>query len=357
MTNNSLPTVSVIMAAYNREKYIGYAIKSILDQTLIDFELIIIDDKSSDRTKMIINSFADSRIYLISNKENIGAAKSRNLGISVSKGKYIAVLDSDDWSYPSRLQKQVDFLNKHPDFGMIGSYTETIDSTNNISAGMIWSFTATSTEIPSILLFSDYFAHSAVMIRKNALPEVPYMTDTTPAEDYHLWTRIDSKYKMWNLQEILTQIREHGENLSKTHRQNYSTAMQTIYSHQLSKLRFSYSKEELIFHYKFCSGQLPFSIKNGDELSKWFNKLIIANNDAGTFNKFFFLKALLGRWYLYCINDGKTWWLPQSVFWKSDLWKLPGLNLLSKIRFINNVVIHTIRTRLSNHNNVSSNHI
>jgi glycosyltransferase involved in cell wall biosynthesis len=102
--------ISVIMTVYNGEKFLREAIDSVLNQTFQDFELIIIDDGSTDSTLKIINSYSDSRIRLIENIQNRGQSYSRNLGIKESKGEYVAIMDADDIMYPSRLEKQLDFL-------------------------------------------------------------------------------------------------------------------------------------------------------------------------------------------------------------------------------------------------------
>ena len=110
------------MPAYNAEKYIAESIESILSQTFTDFEFIIINDASTDSTKEIIESFQDSRIILINNEQNLGVAKSLNIGIATAKGKYIARMDADDISLPERFQTQFNFMEKNPDIDICGSW-------------------------------------------------------------------------------------------------------------------------------------------------------------------------------------------------------------------------------------------
>src|SRR5438270_280343 len=111
----NIPKISVIMPAYNAQKYISQAIESILNQTFKDFELIIIDDASQDNTAKIIGDFArkDNRIIYLRNKENLKLSKALNLGIKKAQGKYIARMDADDISLPDRLDKQFSFMEKH----------------------------------------------------------------------------------------------------------------------------------------------------------------------------------------------------------------------------------------------------
>ena len=115
-----MPKLSVIMPAYNAEKYIGEAIESILNQTFTDFEFIIIDDGSSDHTADIIKGFHDERIRFIQNEKNSGVANTLNKGLELSQGEYIARMDADDISLPARFEKQVAFMEANPDVAVVG---------------------------------------------------------------------------------------------------------------------------------------------------------------------------------------------------------------------------------------------
>ena len=124
------PKISVVMAAYNAEKYLHESIESILNQTFTDFEFIIINDGSIDKSLEIIESYNDKRIILI-NQKNSGVAKARNVGIEKSQCKYIAILDADDIAKPSRLKKQYEFLNNNLDYIVVGSNAEIINCEGN----------------------------------------------------------------------------------------------------------------------------------------------------------------------------------------------------------------------------------
>jgi len=115
------PKISVIMSVYNGEKYLREAIESILNQTFRDFEFIIINDGSTDKTSEILSSYNDPRIVIINNKRNIGLTKSLNKGLKMVKGEYIARQDADDVSLPERLERMVNFLDMNRDVGLLGS--------------------------------------------------------------------------------------------------------------------------------------------------------------------------------------------------------------------------------------------
>ena len=128
------PIVSVILPVYNEEKYIGSAVDSILSQSLKNIELIIIDDGSTDKTLSILQTYKkDSRVRIVS-QENSGLATALNNGIAISQGKYIARQDADDLSVQDRLEKQVNYMDLHPDIGILGSNYHTIDENDNILA-------------------------------------------------------------------------------------------------------------------------------------------------------------------------------------------------------------------------------
>ena len=131
------PLVSVIMAAYNAERTIGAAIRSILGQTYQNLELIIVDDASRDRTVEVVMSFSDPRVKLIRNKVNLKQGLARNIAIDAAQGEYIAVQDADDLSMPRRLEMKVNFLQSHPEVDVVGSNAYLVDDSGNILGGLI----------------------------------------------------------------------------------------------------------------------------------------------------------------------------------------------------------------------------
>lgn len=196
------PKISVVMSAYNAEKYIKIAIQSVLRQTYQDFEFIIINDGSTDNTLSVVKEFKDRRIKIVENAENIGLTSSLNNGIAIAKGEYIARMDADDVSLPLRFETQIKFLSRNPDYALIGSSFYQIDET-----GEIVSFTKVLTEnseINSNLIHQNWFGHGSVMMRKTAFVECGgYSSNFKYAQDYDLWLRISEKFKVANNEEPL----------------------------------------------------------------------------------------------------------------------------------------------------------
>lgn len=212
------PQVTVILPVYNGEKYLTEAIESILNQSYKNFELIIINDGSHDKSLLIAEKFKDKRIRIYNQKHNQGLAKTLNFGINLAKGKYIARQDQDDFSYPERLKKEVDYLNKNPKCGLIGTWAE-IWKGKNKDTNRFLKHPATNDLLQLFLLFNNPFVHSSVIIRKKALNEIGlYSTDKErePPEDYELWSRIAQKYDLANIPEILHAYRETPKSMSRS---------------------------------------------------------------------------------------------------------------------------------------------
>ncbi len=214
-SNNKLdPLVSVVMSAYNSEKYIVEAIESILNQTYKNFEFIIIDDGSRDKTTKIIKRYAkmDSRIEFKS-RPNKGLIRSLNEGLRMSKGSLVARQDADDVSKKLRLQKQVDFLNKNPSVALVGTnYVATDEKGNVITTTDVLT---TPDDLKLAEIFSNQFGHGTIMVRAEVLREVGfYDTCYKHAEDYDLWSRMSRSYLVANLKEPLYIWRSHPKNVT-----------------------------------------------------------------------------------------------------------------------------------------------
>ena len=211
------PQISVILPVYNGEKYLAEAIDSILAQTFPDFEFILINDCSSDRTAEILSSYADYRIRIVNHSSNQKLSKSLNKGIELAQGKFIARMDADDISLPDRFEKQVAFLKTHPEIGVVGCKVKIIDEQGYITGEL-------AREIqPELikweLFFGCPFAHPSVMMRADLVKSTGgYSNDLSVAVDYEYWTRLIKVTRFANLSEVLLLYRTHPESVSKKYR-------------------------------------------------------------------------------------------------------------------------------------------
>ena len=211
---NTRPELSIVMTVFNGESFVGEAVSSMLTQTYQDFELVIVDDGSTDRTPQVLSALEkrDHRIRVISQR-NYGIARANNNACEVARGRYLARLDHDDISLPDRLRLQMDFLEKNPNAAVLGGAIEVIDSRGNAVYGV--QYPTNHAQILRELPHRACFAHSAVTMRRDAFMAVgKYREQFAPGEDYDLWLRFSEQYQMANLSEIIIQHRIHTDSYS-----------------------------------------------------------------------------------------------------------------------------------------------
>lgn len=202
------PLISVVMPVYNGERFLRDAVESILEQSFTDFEYIIVDDGSTDQTPQILEEYRllDSRICIHANPTNEGVIKSLNTGCKLSSGRYIARMDADDISLPNRLEKQLDYLERYSEIGVLGTSAEIIDHEGNPIGEVRLSDSALETKWH--MFFGSRLMHPSVMMRRTVLESVGfYRTEASGAEDFDLWTRAGRITSISNLSEILLKYR------------------------------------------------------------------------------------------------------------------------------------------------------
>ena len=207
------PQITVLMPAYNVAKYIGIAINSVLAQTFTDFELLIINDGSTDDTEKIVRSFSDDRIRLI-NQTNQGVAAALNIGMLNARADLVARFDADDICLPERLMVQYNFLNDNPDYIIVGSDADYIDM--NEEYVFTYSMPAhANNEIQELHVNKCPFIHSAVLFRKEFILQAGgYNIEACAFEDHILWAKSIRLGKTCNLQQVLLQVRLNPESIS-----------------------------------------------------------------------------------------------------------------------------------------------
>jgi glycosyltransferase involved in cell wall biosynthesis len=239
------PKVTVLMPVYNGEKYIKEALESILQQTFIDFEFLIINDGSTDNSVSIIKSFNDNRIRLIHNEKNSGLVYSLNKGIGLSNGEYIARMDCDDVSIPERLEKQVGFLNSNPGVSAVSAHIRFMNADGELTG--YWDNDINTNnwpEIYSALAKHDCIAHPAVVIRKSVISKYLYRRAQKNVEDWDLWLRMAADgHIIDKINEVLLEYRVHFEsvtmyqNTGKISQKKTIVCKQKFLLYQLSKFK------------------------------------------------------------------------------------------------------------------------
>lgn len=209
------PEVTVLLCAFNAEKFIRESIDSILDQTYQNFELLVIDDASTDRTQEIIEKISDNRIRVIKNKRNIGLTKSLNVGLKEAKGIFIARQDADDISEINRLKNQVEYLRENSDIGIVGGQYTLIDKNSKKIDTLVISKPSGLDALRIYLAIDNPFVHGAVTFRKAEIEQLGgYNEEFITNQDIELWSRALRKYKGFNLTCKVMRLRVHDESVS-----------------------------------------------------------------------------------------------------------------------------------------------
>jgi len=209
------------MPVFNREAYVAEAIESILGQTFSDFEFIIIDDGSNDDSLQIIKNYAhkDERIRVRQNPHNMGIAESRNAGIQQAQGRLIAFMDSDDISLPERFEKQIDFLNNHPEIAALGTACAFYRPSGELHA--VLNVPALPIEIRWSLITMSTLINPSMMARVELFTQHGFWhKNLKAASDFDFWSRVSSELPIANLPEVLVHMRLHPERISSTAQNN-----------------------------------------------------------------------------------------------------------------------------------------
>ncbi|UTA69429.1 glycosyltransferase [Emticicia sp. 21SJ11W-3] len=326
-----MAVVSVLMPVFNAEKYVKEAINSILNQTLKDFELIILNDSSTDNSKDVVLSIQDNRIRYIENESNQGLAFSRNRLLSEAKSKYIAWLDADDIAYPTRLQDEVDFLEANPGHAMVSGWARLIDSDGHATGDFIKSYIPDK-HLGTLLLFVNYFVQSGMMLRREYLPEVHYRPEYPPAEDYELWVRIAASHAVAILPKILVDYRIHATNTSSTQQERSEKGIKMNHRHQLSELGINATQEEIDLHYSIAFKKAE-SIEYLRKASVWLQGIKAQNKISGRFDATSLAYILSHRWIKVCTSNKALGMQALKIYFKSPLVQLSLRNIFLILQY------------------------
>ena len=293
--NSNSSKISVIMPAYNAEKYIAASIESVLNQTFKDFELIILDDASSDKTKEIVLSYAqnDSRIVYVEKQNNHGPATLRNEGIRLAKGTFIALNDADDLSETNRFEKQIAVFNSQPNIAVCGSWIlnfgENMDS-------YVSQAPQNPIEIKLTFLSYDCLANSSAMFRKSCVENLEYQNEFVPAEDYKLWSEVIVKHDYYIIQEALVHYRQHENNISKTKANNLAISDLKIKTDLFQKIfglqNDAFDFEKLVHLFDILGYRKKMSKSQLMEFFEMAKKIIAINTEKKIFPEVLFQKRM-----------------------------------------------------------------
>jgi len=286
------PLVTMFIAVYNGEKYIKESIQSVLSQNMGNFELLILNDGSTDNTHSILTSFDDQRIRVITHEENKGLCESRKRGACEANGVFFAILDSDDISAPNRLEVQIETFEKQKDLILCGSTAEIIDSDGK-KIGFISAPQGSRAYLKAKMLFANPFVNSSMMLPTSIFRDFQYHDGFEVSGDFDLFQRICTTLPATNLSENLVKYRVHGGNMSISQNIQKTVEQCKIVRRQLEKLKISYSEHEFEIHMSVVTGK---KIENRTvplkQYLRWFQRLYQHNKKQKEYSSKEFKRTL-----------------------------------------------------------------
>jgi glycosyltransferase involved in cell wall biosynthesis len=292
------PTVSVLLPAHNAARTLGAAVGSLLRQSLRDFELIVLDDGSTDGTAKVLAAINDERLRVLREDRNRGLVAALNSGIDAARGAYIARMDADDIAHPRRLEMQVSFLRAHPEVGICGTWFR-------LSGGGRLKRVRTPTAhdaIAAALFFRSAFGHPTVMFRRAFLAAtgLRYRPSARHAEDFDLWVRARDLTRLANLPSYLLDYAVHGAQLSAQQAGPQADTAGRIRLEQLVRMVPDASEHDKRLHLATCDGHLFATRAELLESRAWLDFLEERNRRTKLFLVHGFGEALAGAWAHCC---------------------------------------------------------
>jgi glycosyltransferase involved in cell wall biosynthesis len=310
------PYVTVLMPVYNGEKYLKEAIESILAQTYSNFEFLIINDGSIDASEEIILSYNDQRIRYIKNERNLKLIATLNKGLELSKGEFIVRLDADDIAREDRIEKQLNFLMSHEDYGLVGSWCKVINSDKKIT------YHVDHEDLIFAMALYCPFIHPSIMIRKSILIEnqLKFSENFLHAEDYELWSRIILITKVANIPDFFTFYREHEAQISTRFETEQIQKANTIKINYLNKIQIKFNVN-LLPLFKLA----PFEKEDSMSIALYLSEIFDLNN----INKIFGTKSFKR----FLIREFKNVLLERGINRKVDRFKIIKLQIFKESKF------------------------
>lgn len=293
--SQSSPRVTVLMPAHNAARYVAEAIQSVLDQTFADFELLVIDDGSTDTTTDVVSRFTDPRIRLVSNDRNMGIAGTLNRGFELARGEYIARMDADDLCRPARLEGQVRFMDLHRDVVLVGTWFATFGN----GFRRVVKPPCSDPELRAWLLAECPFGHPTVMLRRSVLQQhgISYDANFSRVEDYELWSRLAGYGQIANIPQVLVEYREHPAQVSSRFSAVQTVQANLVRRRLLADIMPNASQTDIELHLRAISGWHSTDSIAAVEL--WLARVLSANLQCGKYEAAALASVVGTLWYRF----------------------------------------------------------
>jgi len=295
-----VPKVTVLLPAYNAGTYLDAAIDSICNQTYSDFELLVVDDGSTDSSIGRLQIFRDQRVRIVRNDSNLGLIATLNRGLREARGEFIARMDADDIAHPRRLERQVTFLDERANIGLCGTWFQTFDGYPRRTVRP----PTEPEEVHARLFVQSPLGHPTVMFRRRTFEEFRLSYDAAypHCEDYELWTRAAMVTRLANLPEVLLKYRMHPAQVSSAKRGEQEQTLDRIRGRQLRRLHPDVTAQEESFHLDLLAQRNLVGSDVLKRVEEWLLFLIEKNERCPTppFPRTEFRALLRERWLQIC---------------------------------------------------------
>lgn len=316
------PSVSWVVPVFNQARYLADSLESLLAQSFQDFEIVVVDDGSTDQSAAIVRSYGDERIVLLQNPGNLGVGSSLNRGVRAARGKYIARMDGDDLSTPDRAALQVSFMEDNPAIAVCGSHVETFGAESHVVRRPLG-----SAAIKCFLLAGPPFSHPSVMLRRSVLERhsLYYDEEIGAAQDYELWFRLLQVAPGGNVDAVLLRHRLHEGQVSAERRAEQEANTARVRGDVLRLLGVQVNKDSLERHTDLFRDKLHPEAAHLEWAAAWLDQIYERNRVSRVFEQRAlagFLNCTLQRYSSRCAEFGIT--LPKGPF-------AAGRRLLSRL--------------------------
>lgn len=331
-TNDLAPLATVLLPVYNAEKYLTQAIDSVLNQTFSNFQLLIINDGSTDGSLKIIQSYKDNRIRVINLAQNGGLVKALNVGLKEVNTPFIIRTDADDICKQNRFEEQVRFMQQNQHIGACGSWFDNMNNNGEILGGA--RYKANDETIRLKHLYQIHISHGTTIIRTDVLKKnnISYSSNFNHAEDYDIFDRIGEVSKLANIQQVLYVVRLHNSNVSKTFNQVQKDNSLGVKRRIFKRLGVSNISDEQILMYQELQHQNYKQLNHKAKEVLWLlQHLFNANKQSAAFSQDFFRNHIATIWFHYCNATAKstTWAMYKSASFVAS----SDLSFTQKIKF------------------------
>jgi glycosyltransferase involved in cell wall biosynthesis len=322
--------LTVIMPVYNGEKYLKEAVDSVLSQTFTDFDLLILNDNSSDATASILEEYAkkDDRVVVVTKTSNEGPANLRNEGIEKANTPLIALLDADDIALPTRFEKQIIVLEADNELALCGTWFTIFGDKKE----KVIKHAVEHDDLKVQFLHSCGLGNSTVMFKKSAIKDLRFEHEYVPAEDYGLWSEFIANSKFYNIPESLVRYRWHPGNISQTKEENLRIAEVTIKKRQLTRLGIDQNSEKAIYYVNAVCLKRKQSFEDIKQTITASYELLEKNKTIQFYNQNVFQKHI-ERTILRTIRNAKKNNLSYFNYVKNES------GYFSKIKFLDKIVL------------------